>query len=314
MRADLKVIGDAVITAVKGYVGAAMAAPTARLDLLDERVAAIPAQVRGERGEKGERGEPGRDGASVTVGELRPSVTEIVEAAIASVAIPKDGKDGAPGERGPAGEPGAKGERGEPGPSGAAGPAGLDGNHGALGLQGLPGEPGKPGEKGLDGREGKDGRDGRDGKDGAPGRDALEIEILPTIDAAKSYARGTFAQFGGGIIRAVRNTDPFTEGGLLVEAGWSFVVRGVSLIDVQQSHERSFEMNIVFNDGAVECKSFLLPVMIYRGTYQEGSFEPGDTVTWGGSLWHCEAPTTDKPGTSQAWKLCVKHGRDGKDK
>lgn len=289
MRADLKVIGDAVITAVKGYVGAAMAVTTTRLDLVAERVAAMPAELKGERGEsgergeKGERGERGRDGASVTVGELRPSVTEIVEAAMAAVAIPKDGKDGAPGERGPAGE---------------------------------------PGEKGIDARDGKDGRDGRDGKDGVPGRDALEVEILPAVDTSKVYPRGTFAQFGGGIIRAVRNTDPIEAGDLLgkdvaclmAEAGWAFIVRGVSLVSVQQSHERAFEIAITFSDGAVERKSFTLPVMIYRGIYQEGEFEPGDTVTWGGSLWHCGAPTTDKPGTSAAWKLCVKHGRDGKDK
>lgn len=57
------------------------------------------------------------------------------------------------------------------------------------------------------------------------------------------------------------------------------------------------------------------PAMIYRGVYREGSYEKGDTVTWGGSLWHCDADETDeKPGDgSKAWTLCAKKGRDGRD-
>ena len=43
-------------------------------------------------------------------------------------------------------------------------------------------------------------------------------------------------------------------------------------------------------------------------------YERGDTVTWAGSLWHCNEPTTTKPGNAQrAWTLCTKHGRDGRD-
>lgn len=57
------------------------------------------------------------------------------------------------------------------------------------------------------------------------------------------------------------------------------------------------------------------PAMIYRGVYREGSYEKGDTVTWGGSLWHCDAEKTEeKPGDgSKAWTLCAKKGRDGRD-
>jgi hypothetical protein len=37
-------------------------------------------------------------------------------------------------------------------------------------------------------------------------------------------------------------------------------------------------------------------------------------VTSGGSCWHCNEPTTTKPGEgSKAWRLMVKRGRDGKD-
>jgi len=57
------------------------------------------------------------------------------------------------------------------------------------------------------------------------------------------------------------------------------------------------------------------PVMLYRGVFTEGSYCKGDTVTWGGSLWHCDANSTDsKPGDgSKDWTLCAKKGRDGKD-
>lgn len=55
--------------------------------------------------------------------------------------------------------------------------------------------------------------------------------------------------------------------------------------------------------------------LTYVGVYQDGkSYEPGDMVTWAGSSWHCNEPTTTRPGDgSKAWTLMVKRGRDGKD-
>lgn len=53
----------------------------------------------------------------------------------------------------------------------------------------------------------------------------------------------------------------------------------------------------------------------FEGVYQEGkSYDLGHLVTWAGSSWHCNEPTTTKPGDgSKAWTLMVKRGRDGKD-
>ena len=53
----------------------------------------------------------------------------------------------------------------------------------------------------------------------------------------------------------------------------------------------------------------------FEGVYQDGqSYEKGQLVTWAGSSWHCNAPTTTKPGDgSKDWTLMVKRGRDGKD-
>jgi len=53
----------------------------------------------------------------------------------------------------------------------------------------------------------------------------------------------------------------------------------------------------------------------YEGVYQDGkSYDIGNLVTWGGSMWHANESTTTKPGEgSKAWTLTVKRGRDGKD-
>ncbi|STI65202.1 putative portal protein [Escherichia coli] len=51
--------------------------------------------------------------------------------------------------------------------------------------------------------------------------------------------------------------------------------------------------------------------MLYRGVFRAGeTYHPGDTVTWGGSLWHCNSMTGDKPGEahSSAWTLAANVG------
>ena len=340
MRADLKAIGDAVIASVRGHVASAVASMSERVGDLEARLMAIPFGPPGERGEKGDPGERGDAGFAPTVDDLLPTVRECVGAAVASLPVPKDGKNGEPGAAGVPGEVGEKGEPGEPGPAGPPGPPGEPGADGAAGKDGEPGAagrdgadgkdgapgprgadgepgregpPGQAGEKGIDGRDGKDGRDGREGKDGAPGRDALEIEILPALDETRSYPRGTFAEFAGGLIRAVRNTDPLTGFDDVVEAGWICVIRGIASIDILQPDARTVELAVRLSDGIVTRQALSFPVMIQRGVYREGSYLPGDVVTWDGGQWHCEAPTTDKPGTSSDWKLIVKRGRDGKD-
>jgi hypothetical protein len=56
----------------------------------------------------------------------------------------------------------------------------------------------------------------------------------------------------------------------------------------------------------------------YRGVYVPGAtYEPGDLVTWGGSVWHCDQATTSRPETpsgAAAWTLAIKRGRDGRDR
>lgn len=147
------------------------------------------------------------------------------------------------------------------------------------------------------------------GKNGADGRDALALEILPFIDEEKSYPRGSYATHNGGLWRAYEKTHGIR--------GWECLVDGVAGIDIQQSEQRSFTLTVNRTSGASETKSFDVPVMIYQGVFKSGQeYLPGDTVTWGGSLWHCDEQTQDKPGEagSKGWTLAAKRGRDGRDK
>lgn len=58
-----------------------------------------------------------------------------------------------------------------------------------------------------------------------------------------------------------------------------------------------------------------LPTPVYRGVFdRDASYKSGDFVTHKGSVWHCNAATDgDAPGSSDAWTLAVKCGRDGRD-
>lgn len=148
-----------------------------------------------------------------------------------------------------------------------------------------------------------------DPEPGSAGRDALAIELEPFIDEKKSYPRGTYATHKGGLWRAHEKTHGMR--------GWECIVDGVSGVDIKQDNQRTFSISLERASGAVEVKSFDVPVTIYRDVFKAGTeYQPGDTVTWGGSMWHCNEPTTDKPGEtgSKGWTLAVKKGRDLRDK
>lgn len=144
---------------------------------------------------------------------------------------------------------------------------------------------------------------------GEDGRDALQLEVLPCIDEGKSYPRGSYATHSGGLWRAFQKTQGMH--------GWECLVDGIAGLEVANTDERNFTVTVTRASGQAETKSFALPVMIYRGVFKAGDeYLPGDTVTWGGSLWHCDEPSTDKPGEigSKGWTLATKRGRDGRDK
>ncbi|MEM5403779.1 hypothetical protein [Paraburkholderia unamae] len=277
----------------------------------------------GTNGIDGKDGTPGRDGVDGAAGADGVAGRDGIDGRNgADGAAGRDGIDGAAGRDGVDGERGADGRDGVDGERGADGRDGVDGERGADGRDGIDGAPGRdgidgrdgepgkdgaPGANGRDGRDGKDGRDGAPGRDGIDGRDAAEIVVLDGIDAARTYARGTFAWQEGGLWRAEAKTDGMT--------GWRCVMNGTAAVDVIHDGERAFSMLVHRTDGTVEPHPFTLPVALYRGVYEQGrTYEPGDIVTWAGSMWHCNATTTDKPDAgSGAWTLAVKRGRDGRD-
>jgi hypothetical protein len=286
---SLKELAETVIGALEISVSKALGRLKDRIDALEQRFSAIPT-IKGEPGVDGKDGAPGDRGAEGPQGA--------------------PGADGAPGKdstvQGPQGAPGADGgigPQGAPGADGAAGKAGADGLNGKDGSDGMPG---------------RDGRDGLDGKDGAPGMDALRIDPIDMIDESRSYPRGTYASHLGGLVRAVRTTDPLADaGGELVKAGWQVLVEGFRDAGLEISEDgRRCVLGIMLTSGKTHAKTFDMPTMIYRGIWREGDFRRGDTVTRDGSTWHCEVSGTKQvPGAPNAsdWKLCVKRGSDGRD-
>jgi hypothetical protein len=139
------------------------------------------------------------------------------------------------------------------------------------------------------------------------GRDALALEILPAIDEAKQYPRGTYAAHRGGLWKSYERTHGLR--------GWECIVDGVDGVSVTQDGERAFSVTVTKSSGATVAEKFEMPVQIYKGVHRDGDeYAAHDTVTWGGSQWVSnKSANTDKPGANDSWTLCVKAGRAGKD-
>lgn len=139
------------------------------------------------------------------------------------------------------------------------------------------------------------------------GRDAIDLEILPAIDETKQYPRGTYATHRGGLWKSYERTHGMR--------GWECIVDGVDLVNVTQDAEREFSVKLSKSSGAEVVQKFALPIQIYKGVHRDGeAYDAHDNVTWAGSQWtSTKSQNTDKPGTSDAWVLCVKAGRNGKD-
>lgn len=155
-------------------------------------------------------------------------------------------------------------------------------------IKGDPGEPGQPGENGRDGRDGTDGKD-------APG----------FVDVLKDGGELVLTLQDGRLLRTgIRDGEKGADG----KDGFS-----LEAFDVDRGTDgRTYILKFDGGDTRHEYE-LTFPVPVYCGVFKEGDdYVPGDMVTWGGSLWHCDAETKDKPGTD-AWTLAVKKGRDGKD-
>lgn len=139
------------------------------------------------------------------------------------------------------------------------------------------------------------------------GRDALHLEILPTIDETKTYPRNTYAKHDGGLWRSFEQTSAMR--------GWECIVEGLKAVSVTQDGDREFSVTSAKSSGAEVVQKFALPIQIYKGVFRDDeTYDAHDNVTWAGSQWtSTKAENTDKPGSSDTWTLCVKAGRNGKD-
>lgn len=217
-----------------------------------------------------ENGKDGADGKSIELEHVKPLIEELVKSVVAEIPAPTNGKDGQSVKIEDV-LPEIKAE--------------IERRVAAI----------PAAEKGVDGIDGKD---------------AAQIEILPSVDLDKSYPRGTYAIHDGGLVRSYQQTQR--------EKGWEPVARGVSGIDIELKDARTIVVKTRLTMSGEEVKEFSIPSMIYKDVWTEGAYSKGDVVTWGGSLWHSnEDNNEEKPGTvsgqEKKWTLAAKKGRDLRD-
>lgn len=196
-------------------------------------------------------------------------------------------------------------EKGDAGPPGPAGPPGKDADVEEIAARLLPEieravaalPPAEPGEKGEKGDKGDPGDRGEDG-----------LGISETlIDRSGSLVvimqDGTKRELGPVVGKDGEPGAPGKDG-----------ADGLGFDDLTVTHDGHREFTLVFERGDRRKEfSFSLPVTLDCGVYSEGrAYEPGDSVTWGGSLWIAQRDTCAKPGESDDWRLAVKRGRDGR--
>lgn len=92
---------------------------------------------------------------------------------------------------------------------------------------------------------------------------------------------------------------------------------GLGMDDFEESFdgERTFTRRYVREGKVLREYSWTVPYVLDRGVYRAGiEYAQGDGVTWAGSFWIAQAPTSEKPGDgATAWRLAVKAGRAGRD-
>ncbi len=238
---------------------------------------------------------PAKDGESVTVEDVQPMLLELVKSAVAELPPAEPGKDADMDEIKRHLEQLVKGIEPAPAPSAEEVGVVFERRFSDLALS-------------LE-RQARDIVDKAVDRIPVPqdGKDALDIDVLPAINEERSYCKGTFASHNGGIWIARRKTHGMD--------GWECIVNGWASTEIITFSERGFEVSVTDALGQKTTKRIDIPSMIYRGVFTPGMHHPGDMVTFGGSLWHCNEPTDKKPGEPgcKAWTLAAKRGRDGKD-
>jgi hypothetical protein len=256
--------------------------PDVLKQMIDEAVAALPAPV------------PGKDADPALIAEL-------VERAVAALPPAKDG------EPGPAGDSVTVDQL-----------APLVAEEVAKAVAGLPVPPaGKDADPELVARmvaaavteavaalpAPRDGKDGRDGVGVAGAFIDRSGELTVTLSDGAMKSLGLIVGKDGQPGEAGKDGEPGRDG-----------ADGLGFEDMSIEHDGERGFVLRFERGQIKKEfPFTIPSVIDRGVWREGQYQKGDGATWAGSFFIAQRDTTDKPETSDAWRLSVKRGRDGKD-
>lgn len=307
---DGKAFGAEIVSIVKGFMDKSLASIVGRLDALEK--AEPPKATKGDPGERGlpgKDGTPGKDADPITKEQIVNALLSMPEVFDAAV---RRHLDAYPPTAGKDGEPGLPGKDGNPGKDAAPPtkehivdalmtmPEAFD----AAVRRHLEAHPLTPAKDGEPGRPGKDGSPGKDGKPGQDGVGVAGAMIDRCGNLVITCSNGAICELGP---VAGKDGDPGRDG----RDGFSLSSFDATLMEDGRTVVLSF-------DGAEQtfAVELALPAMIYRGVWRDDrAYQRGDTVTWAGSLWHCDAAeTSEKPESQEKhWTLAAKRGRDGKD-
>lgn len=160
----------------------------------------------------------------------------------------------------------------------------------------------------------QDGADGKDGVDGRDGKDAEPVEVADVVQAMRSEMEAEHAKWAlqweqraQGMLERAIDRIPKPENGKDGKDGFS-------LEDFECDTDDAGNVTLRFARGdLVKERQFRVPGHIYRGVWEEGAYQRGDTVSQGGSLWIalCDDPQGRPGKVDGQWQMAVKHGRDG---
>lgn len=167
--------------------------------------------------------------------------------------------------------------------------------------------------------------------DPTPGEDGKSVsldDVVPLIDAAVAKAvaalppakdgvglAGCMIDRGGNLVLTLTNGEVKGLGVIVGKDGAAGKdgVDGLGFDDLEFVTDDLGRAVAKFRRGDV-VKSIVLPGIVDRGPYRSGeTYQKGDAVSYGGSLWIAQDETFEKPDGGSGWRLAIKKGRDGKD-
>lgn len=255
------------------------------LDSVAEVVKAIPKPTDGKDGNDGRDGRDGKDADEAVIPAL---VESHVKAAIAALPVPKDGKDGKDGEKG----------------------EGVD----HLGVRSLI-------ESLVTERVNKRVADiprGRDGKDAdlEQTKALVDAEVARAVAALPRPKDGATPHPDTIELMVVRQVEKAVAALPVIVKDGKDGVNGFGLEDFDVAlGEDGRTLTLKFVRGEVKIeRQIRLYTVLDAGVFRaDATYLRGDGTTLDGCFWIAQKDTGDRPGTSDAWRLAVKKGRDGKD-